>query len=77
MKHHEYQIYYGGIKEKLPRIAYCKTCGAIVRSPSHKTVLFISTILKDVPSHKKQTAKPRQYSKLTGKVYNTVIPKKN
>ncbi len=35
MKHHKYQIYYGGFKIKLKDIYYCKDCKLIV-SRSHK-----------------------------------------
>ncbi len=30
MKHHLYQIYYGGWKNKLPNIWYCEICHAIL-----------------------------------------------
>ncbi len=52
MKHHEYQLYYGGVKEKIAKLAYCKDCGAIVTSPQHKIIAW---------SHKKLTGKPRKY----------------
>ncbi len=54
MKHHEYQIYYGGFKIKLKNWKYCETCDTIAQknsfSPYHSNI---------VRSHKKQTGKPR------------------
>ncbi len=51
MKHHEYQIYYGGFKEKLYNTYYCKTCGAVVNQ-KHK-ILFFKINKINVRSHKK------------------------
>ncbi len=48
MKHHEYQIYYGGFKVAIDTLAYCKDCNAIVKTPNHKKQLKIN-----VRSHKK------------------------
>jgi len=36
MKHHEYQMYYGGFKVKLTNILYCKTCRMIVYTKDRK-----------------------------------------
>ncbi len=30
MKHHEYQIYYGGFKIRLRKVAYCYDCNTII-----------------------------------------------
>ncbi len=30
MKHHEYQIYYGGFKNKISCAVYCNECNAII-----------------------------------------------
>ncbi len=39
MKHHLYQIYYGGFKEKLTGKYYCKTCNGIIQNLArHKKV---------------------------------------
>jgi len=40
MKHHLYQIYYGGIKEKLP-LKYCKQCDRVYNK-------------LDIPKHAKE-----------------------
>jgi len=36
MKHHLYQIYYGGMKQKLLGQYLCKTCNKIVTKKAHK-----------------------------------------
>ncbi len=48
MKHHEYQIYYGGFKIKLVDLIYCKECKSIMHPSQHKT-----TTKYHVRSHKK------------------------
>ncbi len=53
MKHHEYQIYYGGFKIKLLKYYYCKECGIINwKKPNQHQK-------NHVRSHKKQTVIPR------------------
>ncbi len=36
MKHHEYQVYYGGFKKKLKNKFYCKDCNAILIQVNNK-----------------------------------------
>ncbi len=75
MKHHEYQIYYGGFKIKLKNIKYCPDCKNTIQSGfiynKHQHELQIEIMLR---SQKKQTGLPRY--KLKYKKWN-VIPKKN
>ncbi len=52
MKHHEYQIYYGGFKIKLPNIRYCKTCHQIIYTKDRK--FYINEHQKNIPSPKNQ-----------------------
>ncbi len=50
MKHHEYQIYYGGIKQKIEGLYWCKDCLEIVDIQHYRT----TKIQKNhVRSHKK------------------------
>jgi len=35
MKHHLYQIYYGGFKIKLSKVYYCKQCKTIIITAVH------------------------------------------
>ncbi len=53
MKHHEYQIYYGGFKIKLKGIYFCKQCGTLI-SKNHTTKLKRQCV-----NHKKQMVRPR------------------
>ncbi len=39
MKHHEYQIYYGGFKRKVKGLYYCKDCHAVVFDDELKKTL--------------------------------------
>ncbi len=75
MKHHEYQIYYGGFKIKLKGYLYCKDCLLVTTIMKHKK------ILNNVRSHKKQTVKPRSGALLikefNGLLRKHVISKKN
>ncbi len=77
MKHHEYQIYYGGFKIKLKGIYFCKQCGTLI-SKNHtkrltrKNIFFKLPYPINVPSHKKQTDNPRDYIR-----YKNVIQEKN
>ncbi len=62
-RHHEYQIYYGGFKVKIPNLYYCKECDEITTQMSekqwkhHKTPHLTRVIYKkwitNVRSHKK------------------------
>ncbi len=66
MKHHEYQIYYGGFKIKLPNIRYCKTCHMIVYTKDRKFYLEPHDKVTQPPknqsrSHKKRTVKTRKF----------------
>ncbi len=55
MKHHEYQIYYGGFKKKLNKMYFCEDCNKILTKLQHQII---------VRSHKKQTDKPRHVIQL-------------
>ncbi len=57
MKHHEYQIYYGGFKILLPYLYYCKDCKSIINLNGNIDNRQDHKI--NVPSHKKQTGLPR------------------
>ncbi len=35
MKHHLYQIYYGGFKHKLKNWKYCKECNLVITQKMH------------------------------------------
>ncbi len=74
MKHHEYQLYYGGFKKKLKNSKYCATCGIITKIP---TFIWPPPQHKiNVRSHKKQTVLPRY--KLKYKSWKPlVLSKKN
>ncbi len=67
MKHHEYQIYYGGFKNKIESLAYCYDCSAIVASPEHK-------ILIKLKNHK--TTKVQQSSIPKRKGYSPIARRK-
>ncbi len=72
MKHHEYQIYYGGFKIKLKNKFYCLTCGIVKQN--HKPWNSSKT-LKIVRSHKKQAGVLAYKRMLTSE--RNVIQKKN
>ncbi len=42
MKHHLYQIYFGGWYEKLPNHYYCETCNAIITNSARHKKTFLS-----------------------------------
>ncbi len=84
MKHHEYQIYYGGFKIKLLKTKYCEACD-LVRSngcfPELHYKNYTEIQLEGfVRSHKKRTAGPRSIvsgSKQQRPGQSHVISKKN
>ncbi len=77
MKHHEYQIYYGGFKIKLKKMVYCIDCDLVRSTGCLPERHYMDKIVR---SHKKQTDKPR-YSKMKKEIYSQggkyELPKKN
>jgi len=43
MKHHLYQLYYGGFKEKLINHYYCETCRGIITNATRHKKTFTTT----------------------------------
>ncbi len=71
MKHHEYQLYYGGHKYLLAFHTYCEDCHKIIKGFENR-IAHQQLQKNHVRSHKKQTGKPRFH------IYRKhVIPKKN
>jgi len=59
MKHHEYQLYYGGHKYLLAYHTYCEDCKLIISNYTQRQLHFDKYNRTKSVSHKKQTVKPR------------------
>ncbi len=79
LKHHEYQIYYGGFKIKLKRMYFCEDCNDVMTHIIHQIRLQHDHNLKKSVNHKKQTGNSGALSikDFNGLLRKHVIQEKN